>query len=73
MDNNTPVVKAIVKINILILEKPLGNTAMSVKKKVHKEMNDFIFISRFQSCAVSKAWGHRLHRKGKPKYRIVLI
>lgn len=47
MDNNIPVVKAIVKINILMLEKPLGNTAMSVTKKVHKEMNDFIFISRF--------------------------
>lgn len=47
MDNNTPAVKAIVKINILMLEKPLGNTAMSVTKKVHKEMNDFISISRF--------------------------
>lgn len=70
MDNNTPVVKTIVKINILMVEKPLGNTAMSVTKKVHKEMNDFIFTARFQSCAVSKAWGHRLHRKGKPKYRI---
>lgn len=68
MDNNTAVVKAVVKINALMLQKPLGNTAMSVTKKVHKEMSDFIFISRFQSCAVSKAWGHRLHRKGKPKY-----
>lgn len=70
MDNNTPVVKAIVKINTLILEKPLGNTVMSVTKRVHKEMRDFIFISRFQSCAVSTAWGHRLQRKGKPKYQI---
>lgn len=48
MANNTPIVKAIVKINTLMLEKPLGSTAMSVTKKAHKERNYFIFISRFQ-------------------------
>ena len=33
MANNTPIVKAIVKINTLMLEKPLGSTARSATKK----------------------------------------
>lgn len=43
-DNNAPVVKAIVKINTLMLEKPLGTAAMSATKKAHEEMNDFFFL-----------------------------
>lgn len=37
MDNNTPIVKAIVKINTLMLEKPLGSIAMSVTKMPTKK------------------------------------
>lgn len=47
-DNNTPVVKAIVKINTLMLEEPSGTAAIIARKKAHKEMNDSIFISRSQ-------------------------
>lgn len=36
-DNNAPVVKAIVKINTLMLEKPLGTAAMSATKKKKKK------------------------------------
>lgn len=45
MDNNTPIVKAIVKINTLMLEKPLGSTAMSVTKK---PMRKLIISSSYQ-------------------------
>jgi len=36
-DNNTPVVKAIVKINTLMLEEPSGTAAIIARKKLTRK------------------------------------